>query len=387
MIKLYDILKAEKTGLSDSLFTALLAKKLSGPAATVKTLEGVPPLTFSAIGEPLIEWSIDGNMQQQGTPSSSSPIYPSETGERTENLLPELNLNTSSMGGIEFEKVNSYTIRAHGTMNGYSQCISTNGITLPAGTYFIMSYSTYSGSAFKAQARSQNGQTTYATNNSFTLTEETTVYPRIVTMATYTIPTDELITIMINRGSTALPFEPNGYKLPVVCGGVTTPYYLSEPIRKIGNFADIASDTGVTRYIKKLVLTGQESGWTDRPNYTYADRFVLQTTTIPNNSQLICSHFPVVYSSQQTYPYIWDNYDEQLIVNFSEKGTTTLAQFKAFLATQYQNGTPVAVWYTLTTAETETVTAPTISTIEGEQTFDVDTTLKPSEVTIEYMGW
>ena len=86
MIKLYDILKAEKTGLSDSLFTALLAKKLSGsPAATVKTLEGVPPLTFSAIGEPLIEWSIDGNMQQTGTPSSASPIFPSETGELVES--------------------------------------------------------------------------------------------------------------------------------------------------------------------------------------------------------------------------------------------------------------------------------------------------------------
>ena len=329
-------------------------------------------------------------MEQTGTPTSSSPIYPSETGERTENLLPELNLNTSSMGGIEFEKVNSYTIRAHGTMNGYSQCISTNGITLPAGTYFIMSYSTYSGSAFKAQARSQNGQTTYATNNSFTLTEETTVYPRIVTMATYTIPTDEVITIMLNSGSTALPLEPNGYKLPVVCGGSTNNIYLSEPIRKISTYADTAPSTGTaSRVIKKLVLTGEETinMIAVSQGNLFRVQIPQQRIQAPFYGYGLCSHYiPVPVADRTTGTISGGNSTDvqdriDIIDDFSSE-----TAFKAFLAQEYANGTPVCVWYVLSTPTTESFTAPTIPTSNGSNTLNVNTTLAPSNVYIKYKG-
>lgn len=127
---------------------------------------------------------------------------------KTANILPDLNISTSSMGGINYVKINSYTIRAYGTMTGYSQCISSIGITLQAGTYFVKAYSTLSSSIFKAQLRSQSGQTTYATDNSFTLTETTTVYPRIVTLGSYSTETDEQVSIMLNEGATPQPPEP-----------------------------------------------------------------------------------------------------------------------------------------------------------------------------------
>lgn len=77
MIRLHDLLKAEKTGMSDNLFIAMYAKKCS---AIEKELEGLPPLTFISNGSPLI-CTINGNMTQRDTPSPANPIYPSECGE------------------------------------------------------------------------------------------------------------------------------------------------------------------------------------------------------------------------------------------------------------------------------------------------------------------
>lgn len=84
MLKLYDLLKAEKTRLSSNLFTAMLAKNLQY-VATEHELEGVPPLSFSANGEPLIKYEISGNMTSSGTPSSETPVYQSECGNLVES--------------------------------------------------------------------------------------------------------------------------------------------------------------------------------------------------------------------------------------------------------------------------------------------------------------
>jgi hypothetical protein len=87
-------------------------------------------------------------------------------------------------------------------------------------------------------------------------------------------------------------------------------------------------------------------------------------------------------------------------------GSTTISSntkedFKAWIAQQYTNGTPVTVWYVLATATTGTVNEPlmkignyadtvssiTVPMITGRDTFDVDTTLKPSEASLNYTGW
>ena len=60
---------------------------------------------------------------------------------------------------------------------------------------------------------------------------------------------------------------------------------------------------------------------------------------------------------------------------------------REYLAAQYAAGTPVTVYYVLATPTTETVTAPTIPTTGGTATIDVDTTVKPSEISLTYHGW
>lgn len=71
---------------------------------------------------------------------------------------------------------------------------------------------------------------------------------------------------------------------------------------------------------------------------------------------------------------------------FCVAGITTLADFKAWLAAQYAVGTPVTLWYILATPTTESITAPSIPTTGGTATIDVDTTVKPSEMSLTYNG-
>lgn len=55
---------------------------------------------------------------------------------------------------------------------------------------------------------------------------------------------EDVTDLMIVEGSTALPYEPYGYKIPIVCGGTTTNIYLDEPLEE--NESISMSDTGVS---------------------------------------------------------------------------------------------------------------------------------------------
>lgn len=77
----YDLLKYAKTGIAAPDMTAydkMRAVAMGGGA--VKTLTGVPPLSFTGNGKPLISWSMLGNGQQSGTPAPDAPIMPQFVG-------------------------------------------------------------------------------------------------------------------------------------------------------------------------------------------------------------------------------------------------------------------------------------------------------------------
>lgn len=82
---------------------------------------------------------------------------------------------------------------------------------------------------------------------------------------------------------------------------------------------------------EKIVLDGTESDWEDRPNYEYADRFVRNNVLHGTNKNILCNYFIYGFITLNTYPYICNN-NTQVVINFSEKGTTTLAQFKNWLS-------------------------------------------------------
>jgi hypothetical protein len=62
-------------------FERLFAQKLSGAGEEIKELEGVPPVTFTANGQPLLDYLISGNTVQNGSPAPDNPIMPEGCGD------------------------------------------------------------------------------------------------------------------------------------------------------------------------------------------------------------------------------------------------------------------------------------------------------------------
>lgn len=86
MTSMYDVLKASKGLPVDDIFAELWGRKLSGNY-TIATYTGTLPATLTGTKAGYLnQYKIYGNLTQSGTPTPSDPIYPSECGERTENI-------------------------------------------------------------------------------------------------------------------------------------------------------------------------------------------------------------------------------------------------------------------------------------------------------------
>ena len=323
---------------------------------------------------------LKGNMQQTGTPSPDNPIQPSETGERTGNLFDE---TAEYVVGVTTQ---NYTISGLDP-NKYYTC-STNF----AGISGVSTASLYfGGGVSNINGVWSDTPRTFKPNSSGKII----VYIRYKELdGAPSIINDVMagtIWVMVNEGSTPLPYEPYGYKIPISSASTTTPVYLGE--------------VQTTRKIKKLVLTGEET----ITLYTIATgnlfRIELPTLRIQGQFALagICSHYrPVILASDRVDGTIsgGDALSVQEVVDIVDN-YATVEDFKSYLAAQYAAGTPVTVWYVLSSATTgilneplrkigdyaDTISGITIPTITGKDSFDVQTTLKPSEVELTYTGW
>lgn len=355
---------------------------------SIKVLEGVPPLTFTSCGLPLINYLIEGNTVQNGTPTPDNPIQPSECGERTGNLF-------------DISKVTSNTVITNNgdgtlTASDYPANASENlGVLCPnlkegdivtlkfdttsiANLVLIRYYVTaglkwtenwYSGTSKTITAEWLNARIGFYKESGAQGGGKTTIS-----------------NIRLNTGSTALPYEPYGYKIPISSANTTTPVYLGE--------------VESTRQIKKWVLDGTET-W-NKGNYAPSGGYQFFTpkpSDIADNLDWLMTHFKkgseLNGSAFATYLSL---YPEASIL----PENATANDFKEWLAAQYAAGTPVTVWYVLATEETAVVNEPlmrigdyadtlsmeqagvSIPTANGSTTLDVDTTLKPSNIYIEY---
>lgn len=341
------------------------------------------PIVLRTTEQSIPTWSVKGNMVQSGTPTPTTPIAPSECGERTENLLDYstfandywLNIDT----GLPVPYGNGGRIATITPID----VSNTNNVTFSytptiRNTLFI--YSLFDGSTLITRvAANKNGSTIDVSGGD-------TLY--LCMYSNYgDVTISDVSNAMLNVGSTAKPYEPYGCKLPVISGNTTTNIYLKEPLRKIGDYADtIAADGTVTRRIKKIVLTGQEVDW----RITGTGRIALVVSGLPLNEVVcVCSHykgvFKISYGDLNNGECTMERSRSEWAVYDSDYNTVD--SFKAFLAQQYSAGTPVTVWYVLSTPTTETITAPSIPTTSGLNTIDVATTLKPSEMSLTYDGY
>jgi hypothetical protein len=295
------------------------------PTPTEHEYTGVVPYTFTANGSPLMAWRISGNTVQSTTPTPDNPIMPEGTGERTGNLfgVNRLPSNTWTIddkyyidGAVGDSKssirpdtvdasisnIGDLTVTARSYYGaGFVVAVTPNTtytISFTTDTAVPSSKSIATITYVNADEDFLNYITIYSGTTSVAFTTPNTAYYILITFR-YASNTITYSDIMLNEGSTALPYEPYGYKIPISCGGTVNGVYIgANPLRKAldGTAVDELSSNG-----------------------TLTQRVDADGSVLP---------VPVI--------------------------------------TQ--------------------IDTPTIPTVNGSNTFDVDTTVKPSEVYIKYKG-
>lgn len=130
-----------------------------------------------------------------------------------------------------------------------------------------------------------------------------------------------------------------------------------------GSYRDtIDAQSGkLTRYIKKLVLDGTETWLTATSSganaYGMYMYYMLSTRTTEKQTPGFCTHFAYRKATANTKAtsFTVTTFSKLAMVRFAQNTYSTLDDWKAFLAEQYEAGTPVTVWYALYTPTVETV--------------------------------
>ena len=238
----------------------------------------------------------------------------------------------------------------------------------------------------------------------------TTIYCDGSNITTYTLkgntvqngtPTPSDPVPVVGVGELETTGEHSGeYKIPILSNGVAYPIYLSEPIRKLtweagsAEFVDYVSSTNEHRDINALEFDGSE-GWVLQSTNSHGIANFQVTISSANevynqNATSVCAYLPQqkqqLIADTTTEGFMWAGYNNLFVRRYASE-TGTLQAFKDWLAGLKTSGNPFKIIYPLRTPTTESFTAPTIPTSGTAQSFDVDTTLKPSEVSLTYHGW
>lgn len=359
------------------------------------------PVVVRPMENTIPSWTIKGNMVQDGTPSPSNIIYPSETGERTGNLFDKT--DTSLQSHLYYNS-NNNTLKIG---------LAIGSIVLPCSpntTYTIKRKAGISDSfdvCYTTETPDENvsayGYVASSSRYSYTLNITTGANAAYLIIVMYNSnfinpgTWQQMIDNLVVVEGTTVPstYIPHGYKLDIKSGNTTTPVYLGQ--------------VQSTRNVYKYEFTGSEP-WELHP--LYANLFRISSITdykkmTYNVSR--CSHYngtntvtgaAAVVNKQAAF---YHNSSSPSSIAFYIKDTTfsTAADFKTYLQQQYAAGTPVTIWYVLANETTGVVNEPlrkigdyadSVSgtnlsvTAHSPTTIDVDTTLKPSEMDLTYTG-
>ena len=328
-------------------------------------------------GSAITAYTIKGNTVQSGTPTPSNPVDVNGVGELTANLWGDT---------LEQGTISSSTGQPSSADN---RVRSKNGLRLATGTYTI---ATDSGKSVSARIYNIDG--TYNRSGgfsgnpvSFSLDDEYLVKFIIQYANDSNLSPSDVQQIMLNTGSTALPYEPYGYEIPISSGGVTTDIELGS--------------TQTVRQIYKIVLTPNMINTTDVQGVKRALINLPYTGIGGTNAAVYCTHYLYNFGYDDNTIYVGRGNPNLLYINDNTHATSA-TDYGDWLTAQAAANTPVTVWYVLATPQTAAVNEPlmkidtyadnlsnavAIPTTEGANSITVDTTVQPSEFTATWTGW
>lgn len=342
---------------------------------------------------------IKGNLSQSGTPTPASPIYPTETGDKTANLCLPIRAANGWVIGYRNGSNGTYV-----SANNQGEWLSPK-IPISAGKTFTVSampIDVPSMSIYFWNGNTYIGNTNYSSTDysgaTFTAPTGTTQMDFAIRAGADKKTEEAVISsgfwVMLNTGETALPYDHYGYKIPILSGNTTTNVYLGE--------------VETTRRIQKLVLTGDEDIQLQSTNthgianfwfFNLLSGIEQNNQTVAISSHFVQSYLPIADVTSQCFSVSTSSQSLYLRVNASDIPTVT--DMETYLQQQYANGTPVCVWYVLAESTTDVVNEPirkigtyvdsvsvsNLPTTGTAEQFDVQTDLKPSEVDLTYHGW
>lgn len=203
------------------------------------------PVVANTFANAISSWTIKGNEQHTGTPAPGNPIR--GVGEETANL------SSFEKGGVSSSTGNDIPYSETGAQlrSLYIPCEEGDNFTLSASQYNFHTFAVFYDENKEYLSRSSIVTANEARNFTapsnakfFRVTvyhgSSSEIYPAEI----------EGFYVMLNTGSTALPYEPFGYKIPISSGNATTPVYISAPLRKSldGTVFDTLDSTGLVTY-------------------------------------------------------------------------------------------------------------------------------------------
>lgn len=212
---------------------------------------GTLPLQLDGIGKDLKNYTIYGNTLQNGTPTPDNPVEVQAVGDRTGNLFDGM-AEQGSLNDVNGSLVESLT-RVRTTKIGVSE-----GMTYTMSSNLMSrNIIAYKNGVFVAQV--YNGSASNKTSVTFTVpagSNQIAIAYKGNQAGNIDITPNDLEWLMLNKGETALPYEPYGYKIPITTESedgsesITTTVYLDKPLYKNGDYADFVeySTQTTTRY-------------------------------------------------------------------------------------------------------------------------------------------
>lgn len=353
-------------------------------------VEGVPPLTFESNGMDLLDYRIDG---------ASGGV-----GDKTTNLFDGIFLHRSVIGNeVGTDNVNRRSIAID--ISNYN-----NGekITFSRETALGSVFQMYQISSIKTGGKLNNENV--VTGNSNTLLATATItnvneYPYLMIFlngANNPIEDEELIAskIMINVGNTALPYEPYGYKVPVVVSGknlfdeenaVDTDYYITNAGQEnvgangdkfLKSYINVKPSTQYTfKWSQTIMGSANNTPYIRISEYTSNNTFI---------QRLLCQ---CSAQSQNNYTFTTSNNTLYIDIRIDSETSTRGQHITEVMLVKGATAPDTYEEYTATTTNiyldepigaNESIslsdTNVDIPTIEGTNVITIDTTVQPSNV-------
>lgn len=213
-----------------------VVRKYGSAAETITTGQ-----TIYANGQPITAYTLKGNEEHTGTPTPSNPVEVNGVGERTENLF-----NTFDIVGQVPSTGNGALVSYNGSTTSFIPINSGNVlVTKPEGILiYLMLYAAngdYIGYDIANTGTTINGSNISGYENA-----------RLARLRIDRTSGLDDIQIMFNAGSTAKPYEPYGYKIPISNGQQTINIYIGDlPLLKSldGTAVDEISNGTLTRRV------------------------------------------------------------------------------------------------------------------------------------------